>query len=517
MGRLSAGAGAGDAPAIGPAARARLEAWLDRALGASGVAVEGSRPLGGGAIQENLALTLRVPGRATALEAVLRRDAPATIAESRSRAEEHALLGAARSAGVAVPRPLAFCDDPEVLGAPFSLAERVAGVALGQRVVKDRRLGGDREALVARLGAELAAIHAIDPTEGSLGFLAHGRAPDVGAAPVRAIDRVRGALDALGAVRPALEAGLRRLELAPPASAAETVLHRDFRTGNLMLDEGGLVAVLDWEFVGLGDPMEDLGWFCARCWRFSRPELEAGGLGSRGAFYDGYERASGRRVDDAAVRWWEAFAHARWAAIALQQAARHDSGRERSLALALTGRIADALELRLLDATSDGADDGAGVGTGSGDASAAEDRSRGNAPEGDAPDTDPARIDPRRRAAADLLDTAREALEGIARRADAADRLECLMGASAAGTVARELACADSGERLRRAVLEAARTGASDEAVRGIRAGRHDADAALDAALLRETALRAWISRPAEVDAGIRARRGLRSGGGPPA
>ena len=500
-------------PALDPAARARLEAWLGAALGAPGLELVGARPLSGGAIQENLALELRVPGAGATLEAVLRRDAPATIRESRTRAEEHALLVAAHAAGVAVPRPLAFCDDAGVLGAPFSVAERVAGVALGQRVVRDGTLGGDREALVERLGAELARIHAIDPDGVGLGLLRgerSGRGTGAGSrsgaarAPARAIARLRDALDALGAVRPGLEAGLRRLEIAAPDAREEVLLHRDFRTGNLMLDGDGLVAVLDWEFAGLGDPMEDLGWFCARCWRFSRPELEAGGLGSREAFERGYARASGRAVDAAAVRWWEAFAHARWAVIALEQAARHGSGRERSLALALTGRMADGLELRLLDATGGTRDAGA----------PAVERAEGAAAEGAVagrPDADP-----RSGAAADLLEVARETLEGVARRADGADRLALLMGASAAGTVARELASAASADRLQRAVLEAAGADAPEGAVRALRAGRHDGDAGLDRALVREAALGAWVSRPAEVDAALRARHGLLPGDGPP-
>src|SRR5262249_14487483 len=87
------------------------------------------------------------------------------------------------------------------------------------------------------------------------------------------------------------------------------------------------------------------GWFCARCWRFGAVELEAGGIALRTDFYRGYERESGRCIDAAAVRFWEAMAHLRWAVIALQQAHRHISGSERSLELGLTGRLVPELEL----------------------------------------------------------------------------------------------------------------------------------------------------------------------------
>ena len=95
--------------------------------------------------------------------------------------------------------------------------------------------------------------------------------------------------------------------------------------------------------------MADIGWFCAKCWRFGANDMAAGGIGSREAFYRAYETASGRRVDPTAVRLWEVMAHLRWAAIALQQCARHGAGGEASLELALTGRIVPDLELEILE------------------------------------------------------------------------------------------------------------------------------------------------------------------------
>jgi len=129
-------------------------------------------------------------------------------------------------------------------------------------------------------------------------------------------------------------------------------VHQDFRTGNYLVDGSGLKAILDWEFAGWGDPMSDLGWFCAQCWRFSRPELEAGGISSRENFYQGYRETADRQINDEAVRFWELIAHLRWAVIALQQSNRHISGNQRSLELALTGRLLPGLELQILNMTS---------------------------------------------------------------------------------------------------------------------------------------------------------------------
>jgi aminoglycoside phosphotransferase (APT) family kinase protein len=325
-------------------AEALLAAWLSRTLGAPVTDVTLSR-LTGGAIQENVLVETRVAGEPAAF--VLRRDAPGTISESRSRQQEFALLQVAYAAGIAVPEPVAFCDDPSVPGAPFALMRRAAGVGFGPRVVRDPALGGDREVLARRLGRELALIHQLTPTDPRLAFL--GPAPADPCA--HEVARVRAALDRLPEPAPALEWGLRWAEVAAPPAERVTLLHRDFRTGNSMVDESGLTAILDWEFADWGDPNLDLGWFCAACWRFGRPDLEAGGIGSRAAFYSGYEEASGRTVDDAAVRFWEVMAHLRWAVIARQQGLRHASGREPSLELALTGAMAAELELAVLRET----------------------------------------------------------------------------------------------------------------------------------------------------------------------
>jgi hypothetical protein len=73
-------------------------------------------------------------------------------------------------------------------------------------------------------------------------------------------------------------------------------------------------------------------------------EREAGGIGSRAAFYRGYERASGRTVQHERVLYWEVMAAVRWGVIALQQAARRGADRRRTLELALTAHILPELE-----------------------------------------------------------------------------------------------------------------------------------------------------------------------------
>ena len=323
-----------------------LARFIAEAARARQVRILHCQRLSGGAIQENWALEVELSeGPQSGRQAlVLRTDAPSRVAVSRSRIEEFALIRAAYKAGIAVPEPLWLGADPQVLGKPFFLMRKVEGVAAGHRLVKDPGFPIDRTRLVERLGEELAKIHALAPPQSGLEFLGEPR-PD----PAR--DRIaeyRAHLDELGLARPVLEYGLAWADRHAPKPAAVTLTHQDFRTGNYLVNEAGLGAILDWEFAAWGDPDSDIGWFCARCWRFGAVEREAGGLGARADFIAAYESASGRRVDPMRVRFWEVMAHIRWAVIALQQAERHLSGREPSLELALTGRIPAELELEAL-------------------------------------------------------------------------------------------------------------------------------------------------------------------------
>jgi aminoglycoside phosphotransferase (APT) family kinase protein len=111
---------------------------------------------------------------------------------------------------------------------------------------------------------------------------------------------------------PALDLALRWAAENVPRNQRHTVLHGDFRTGNMIVGEEGIRCVLDWELAQTGDPMQDLGWLCIRTWRFggARP---VGGFGSREDLFASYERASGHPVDPGHVRFWEAFGNVKWA------------------------------------------------------------------------------------------------------------------------------------------------------------------------------------------------------------
>jgi aminoglycoside phosphotransferase (APT) family kinase protein len=333
--------------ALSEAAQARLARWIERALPAEDVAILRCDRLTGGAIQENVALDLKIRGgpRHGSHELVLRTDAPSGLPISWNRLQEFAILKVAYAAGVTVPEPWLASEDDSIIGRPFALMGRVRGEARGARLVRDPAIGDFGDALAEQLGRELARLHRVEPPVPSLSFIPVPQSPPA----LARIEELRRHLDELGALEPVLEWGLRWAERHAPATPRLSLVHADFRTGNYMVENGRLTAVLDWEFAWFSDPTEDLGWLLARCWRFGAYERECGGIGSREALLRGYEAESGQKVERGLLPYWELMATLRWGVVALMQADRHYSGREVSLELALTSHVVPALEQDVLD------------------------------------------------------------------------------------------------------------------------------------------------------------------------
>jgi len=322
--------------------RQRLAEFVARAAGGHGAVIISLERMSGGAVQENWALDVKLDGELRRW--VLRTDAKATVRESLTRAQEFAVLKIAHAAKVLAPEPLFLCNDLAVTGRLFFIMQRLPGVAAGHKVTRDSKLVPDGGSLARELAANLARLHRITPAHAGLGFLPTMLARDC-------IAHYRSYLDTLSHPYPALEWGLRWCEINAPQHEDTTFIHRDYRTGNYLVHDGHLVGVLDWEFPAFGNPLEDIGWLCARCWRFARPDLAVGGIAGLEDFIAEYEWVSGRQVAPGDLIYWQVMAHLRWAIIALQQLERHLSGTERSLELALTGHIVGQTELEILNLT----------------------------------------------------------------------------------------------------------------------------------------------------------------------
>jgi aminoglycoside phosphotransferase (APT) family kinase protein len=179
--------------------------------------------------------------------------------------------------------------------------------------------------LAAQCGRALAAVHSIPP-DAAHGLEQHDQ-----------LAQYREVLDGFGEPHPAFELGFRWLDRNRPPPTRTTVVHGDFRLGNLIVGPNGLRAVLDWELAHLGDPMEDLGWLCVRAWRFGGT-LPVGGFGDYADLFDAYGGAAGTPVDPDVVRWWEVLGTLKWGIMCMMQAATHLLGVSRSVELAAIGR-----------------------------------------------------------------------------------------------------------------------------------------------------------------------------------
>lgn len=307
------------------------------------VTVSELQPLAGGASRETWRLLIEAaPSEPVVL--VLRLDMAATMnPDALSRAEEYHLLQQASDAGIRCPRPFALCVDPLILGAPFFLMEYIAGESIGPRVVRRPELAAARAVLAPQMAQQLALIHRLEP----LPFLPRPEPPRSPAEQI--VSSLRQTLKNMQIDSPGLMAGLRWLEQhAPPAPARLSLLHGDFRIGNIIVDEKGLAAVIDWEFAHLGDPLEDVAWPLVRDWRFGQDRLRLGGIAHSEPYLEAYGRESGEEVDRAAVRYWEIMGNMKWAVTCLVQAERHLSGADPSIELASLGRRSAEMEYELL-------------------------------------------------------------------------------------------------------------------------------------------------------------------------
>jgi aminoglycoside phosphotransferase (APT) family kinase protein len=230
---------------------------------------------------------------------------------------------AARQAGV--PAPELHDHGDGTLGHAYLLMERLDGETIPRRLLRDDTYAEARPGLARRFGEVLARIHQVDPEH------------IPGLQKVDALGQLKELYQAFAEPRPALEIGLRWLGEHQPAPARDTLVHGDFRTGNLMIAAGGLTGVLDWELTHRGDPRQDLGWLCTKAWRFGSPE-PVGGFGGRDELMAGYAAAGGTPPGEETQRWWELYGTIRWGLLCRRQAERYLAEAEPSIELAVLGR-----------------------------------------------------------------------------------------------------------------------------------------------------------------------------------
>jgi aminoglycoside phosphotransferase (APT) family kinase protein len=236
------------------------------------------------------------------------------------------------------PRVLHVLQPQDELGTGFIMA-RVEGETIARKILRDDLFAQARPKLARQLGKVLAGIHGL-----VLAQLPQLRRMTA----TREIDELERDYRSFNWPRPVFELALRWLRDRDPGPPQEvTLVHGDFRHGNLIIGPDGVRAVLDWELAHLGDPMEDLGWICVNSWRFGEIDKPVGGFGSREELFAGYEVA-GRRVDSARVMFWEVMGTLRWGVMCCGMMQRFRSGPDHSMERAMIGRRSSETEIDLL-------------------------------------------------------------------------------------------------------------------------------------------------------------------------
>jgi aminoglycoside phosphotransferase (APT) family kinase protein len=282
----------------------KLHAVVAKKIGRPGT-LHAIEPLTGGANRSTLAFDADLGGRRIPLIIQLGVETPDPVAgfapELRPGDQARLMIEAAK-VGVPAPPVRAILDADDGLGEGY-ITERVAGETLGPRIIREDRFAAARSVMARQCGEILAQLHQIEPA--AVPFL-------VSQNPAEHLAAHRAIIDRYDFRHPALELALRWLEEHLPRHPRHTVVHGDFRMGNMIVGENGIRCVLDWELAQTGDPMTDLGWLCVRTWRFGGKE-PVGGFGRRAELFEAYERVGGIPIDPRQVRFWEAFGNVKWA------------------------------------------------------------------------------------------------------------------------------------------------------------------------------------------------------------
>ena len=311
-----------------------VTAWCPGATSVVGVA-----RLSGGASQETWSFDIVHPDGN--IGAILRR-APVGYGAAPTRAAglnaEATLMQLAHDAGLPSPQVLHVLQPQDELGTGFIMA-RVEGETIARKILRDDLFAQARPKLARQLGKVLAGIHG----------LALVQLPEIRRmTATKEIDELERDYRSFDWPRPVFELALRWLRDHDPGPPREvTLVHGDFRHGNLIIGPDGVRAVLDWELAHTGDPMEDLGWICVNSWRFGEIDKPVGGFGSREELFAGYE-AAGHRVDPARVMFWEVMGTLRWGVMCCGMMQRFRSGPDHSMERAMIGRRSSETEIDLL-------------------------------------------------------------------------------------------------------------------------------------------------------------------------
>ena len=251
---------------------------------------------------------------------VLRRPPLGNVLESaHDMGREHRIIHALHGADVPVAPTVGLCRDKAVNGAPFYVMDYVRGTVLHDDEAAGALAPTERHSLGMDTIEVLARLHLVDPD--AVGLADLGRKEAYLARQLKRWNRQWEASKTHEI--PEMEESSRLLAEAMPEQVGATIVHGDYRLGNMMVGSGKIRAVLDWELCTLGDPLADVG-YLLNSWvepgeeapptgAAELPPTVVGGFPSRQEISVWYERRTGRSL--LAINYYRAFSHWRLAAI----------------------------------------------------------------------------------------------------------------------------------------------------------------------------------------------------------
>ena len=202
---------------------------------------------------------------------------------------EARLMRLVNERAIPTPRVLFELKERDELGAGF-IMDWLSGETRGARIARHEKFANLRQSLAYECGKVLAKIHAIDIVVCKLTEFLPERTPE------SFVRDTWARYQALKTPQPMLDYTAQWLLKHLPETSRRTLVHNDFRNGNLMVNAEKIVAVLDWEVAHIGDPYRDLGWICTGSWRFGEP-LTVGVFGCLEDLFLVYEKHSGTAVN----------------------------------------------------------------------------------------------------------------------------------------------------------------------------------------------------------------------------
>ena len=249
---------------------------------------------------------------------VLRRPPLGHVLESaHDMGREHKIISALAATDVPVAPAYGLCSDLEINDAPFYVMKFVDGLVLHDASVAERLSNEDRSALGWHVVDVLSTLHLLDPDQVGLGDLGRKEAY-----LARQLKRWTKQWEASKTDEmPAMEEARRLLQDRMPEQIGSGIVHGDYRLGNMMVEQGRIEAVLDWELCTLGDPLADVG-YLLNSWiepgevpadQAALTPTTVPGFPTRAQLSDRYASATGR--DLSGIDYYRGFSHWRLAAI----------------------------------------------------------------------------------------------------------------------------------------------------------------------------------------------------------